>query len=266
MSNYKFKSKKLYETLISEYVPPRIMVKPRLEDYNLSEGLIQEYQKEKANNEKKEEKQIYKLLIIGFIIGSVLCVFISLEDGDVVFFLINLVQFLFIGVFLAFVGGLIISKIMNKYPSVKKKRFIKIEKAVNEYEHDIVSYQYWTRRKKKEYWLKLSGREFENELSVLYKKQGYSAVVSSQGGDQGIDIVLLKNNKKTIVQCKAHNKPVGPAVARDFYGTMIHHRVKSGIIASTTGFTKGVYEFIKGKDIKLITVNEIIELENKLED
>jgi hypothetical protein len=78
-----------------------------------------------------------------------------------------------------------------------------------------------------------------------------------------VDIWLHTLQGKKIVQCKAHRTPVGPAVARELYGTLRHFGAVGAVLASTSGFTKGVVEYARGKPIELLGLSEIIALQEK---
>ena len=122
------------------------------------------------------------------------------------------------------------------------------------------------KRKETGYWFSLSGWEFEEEVSRLFQKAGCSSVVKTKGsGDGGIDLILTdEDGTKTLVQCKAHKKEVGPHVARDLYGAMHSAGISKGIIISLGGVTQGVRDFIKGKDISIIDVNGIIKFQEEV--
>ncbi|MGD0795860.1 MAG: restriction endonuclease [Dehalococcoidales bacterium] len=111
-----------------------------------------------------------------------------------------------------------------------------------------------------DYWKSLGGKKFEIELANLYSKLGFSAKLTPDTDDKGIDIFLNKDDKTIIVQCKAHKNPIGPAVARELYGTLIACGANSAILASPSGFTKGVKNFVIGKPIELISINELIRI------
>ena len=82
--------------------------------------------------------------------------------------------------------------------------------------------------------------------------------------DHGIDIILYKENEKIIVQCKAHKNPAGPHVVRDLYGALVESKANSAILACTSGFTSGVYEYVKRKKIKLMNLEDIINMANRV--
>ncbi|MCE2405817.1 MAG: restriction endonuclease, partial [Dehalococcoidia bacterium] len=78
------------------------------------------------------------------------------------------------------------------------------------------------RRKFQEHWMSPSGAAFERELATLYRRLGYRVESTPSSGDQGVDLVLRKDGKTTVVQCKGHQDPVGPAIARELLGSIVH--------------------------------------------
>ncbi len=127
------------------------------------------------------------------------------------------------------------------------------------------AYEEWWQRTKIQFWQSLSGRSFEHELAALFRRSGLKAEVTSASGDKGVDIWLVRNGRKVPVQCKALKNPVGPAAARELFGTMQHFGVEEGILASVSGFTRGVFEYAQGKPIDLMSVQEIVDLQRKFD-
>jgi restriction system protein len=80
-------------------------------------------------------------------------------------------------------------------------------------------------------------------------------------GDAGIDIILQRSGKTTVVQCKQTKNPVGPAVARELYGALIASKADDGILAVTGGVTSGVHQFFVGKPLRVMGLLEIIGLQ-----
>jgi HJR/Mrr/RecB family endonuclease len=114
------------------------------------------------------------------------------------------------------------------------------------------------RRKLREHWMSLSGDEFERELGTLYRQLGYRVESTPSSGDQGVDLILRKNGKTTVVQCKSHQSPVGPAIVRELFGSLVAFRADNAILACTGGFTRGVKEFVRGKRIALVSASDLI--------
>lgn len=138
-------------------------------------------------------------------------------------------------------------------------------RGARKYEADCDTFEKWWVRTKEMFWFSLSGQQFEHELANLYRKLGLKADVTTASDDKGVDIWLIRNGQRVPIQCKAHKRPVGPSVARGFYGSMVHFEAKSGIIASLSGFTKGVFEYTRDKPIELIDLKWILREQKQLE-
>ncbi len=121
------------------------------------------------------------------------------------------------------------------------------------------------RRKLEDYWMSLSGADFERELGNVMRALGYRVESTPSSGDDGVDLILKRPGKTIVVQCKAHRNPVGPAIARELLGSMIHFKADQAILACTGGFTRGVMEFVRDKPIDLISVSRLARLGAQVE-
>jgi HJR/Mrr/RecB family endonuclease len=138
-----------------------------------------------------------------------------------------------------------------------QSRFFELWKECDNRKNDEVS----NRRKGQKFWLSLGGIEFEDELGKVFQSNGYKVKMTSTVGDGGIDLYLTdKGGKEIIVQCKAHKKPVGVGAIRDLLGTLYNTDADQAILASVSGFTEGVYDFAAGQPIKLLALEEILEM------
>ena len=121
------------------------------------------------------------------------------------------------------------------------------------------------RRKRLDYWLSLRGVRFERELADLYRQQDYQVRFTPKSGDQGIDLILTKDGKTTIVQCKGQKGPASPAVVRELYGSLYAFEGASdATLACTGGFTQGVRDFASGKPITLISAIEMAKMAERV--
>ena len=118
-------------------------------------------------------------------------------------------------------------------------------------------------RQKIDHWQSLDGIGFERELAALFRALGYRVESTPVSGDQGIDLILRKDGKLAVVQCKAHKNGVGPAVARNLLGSMVGYGAQSAVLACTGGFSRGVYEWVEGKPIWLLSMEEILRLADR---
>ncbi len=103
----------------------------------------------------------------------------------------------------------------------------------------------------------ISGWEFEKIIAELFKKLGYTVSVTKGSGDEGIDLFLEKEGLRAGVQCKRWKTMIGQRVIREFYGSLIHAKLKKGFIITTNRFSKAAKDFVRGKSIILIDREEL---------
>jgi HJR/Mrr/RecB family endonuclease len=115
------------------------------------------------------------------------------------------------------------------------------------------------------WWETLDGPQFEEQVTKLLTEKGYQARRTRQTRDEGVDIVVKSGEKNILVQCKAHQQPVGPAPVRDLYGTLMHHQVHHGaheawLVTTAPSFTEGATAFADGKPIRLLRIRDLLQL------
>ena len=233
---------------------PKVSRKPELSDYGLPNNVAETIQEEKQKFEaafEKKTRRAKRFYVLALIVVYIASFFIIKEKLIYFFATFGLVGFLLI----------MIPPLFGKKTKPSKVRY---EDEFNQYLKDEEAYSYWVTLRDYSYWDSLDGHAFERAVAALYRRLGYSAEVSKAGGDGGIDLLLRKDGETIAVQCKAHSKAVAPAVARDLYGTMNANNYSKGMIVSKNGFTKGVYEFVKGKDIRLIDLATLLKMQQSI--
>lgn len=105
-------------------------------------------------------------------------------------------------------------------------------------------------------------RQFEQLVGEAFRRQGYSVEETGLGGaDGGIDLILRKDGRRTLVQCKQWKRQqVGVSVVREMYGLLAHHQAHSVKIACIGTYTKDAERFAEGKPIELIGGEQLLEM------
>jgi len=105
-------------------------------------------------------------------------------------------------------------------------------------------------------------KEFEDLLGEVFRRQGYSVEETLGGGaDGGVDLVLRRSGKKTLVQAKRwRGKLVSVNIVRELFGVMAADGADSGILVTTSAFTTDATSWVRGKNIKLIDGKELAAL------
>lgn len=181
---------------------------------------------------------------------------------------------IFIAMFLALPGGVMVYAIVNGFSGALERRYLlkanknfqralDFQEAVKSYENKKKEYDAWRSKISDKFWRSLSGVEFENELRKLFQSMGYQAFMTPTTGDGGIDLKLYKDEKLTVVQCKAHNKKISIGVARELSAAIADFGANDAIIACFDGVTKPVMEYIKNKPIRVLDAGGIVELQRQ---
>lgn len=200
----------------------------------------------------------------GLLLGLVLVLYIAQRGWGWVFALLSgpVITILCLGVSILFFGSISSGwlrlqpdwKLFKEYTDAKKT--YKQQLGIWAKEQEI-----WA-RKQEIWWQSLDGRSFERELGKRFEQAGYVVRHTGGAGDEGVDLVLEKEGKTVIVQCKAHQAVIGPATVRDLYGAMTHRRDQEAWLISTHGFSEGARAFADGKPIRLISIGEILRSES----
>jgi restriction system protein len=100
----------------------------------------------------------------------------------------------------------------------------------------------------------MSWREFEMLVGEAFRRQGYAIQETGLGGaDGGIDLILRKDGKSTLVQCKQwKTKRVDVKVVREMFGLLTHHGAAAVKIVAVGDYTADAQRFAQGKAIELI--------------
>jgi len=108
----------------------------------------------------------------------------------------------------------------------------------------------------------LSWRQFELLVGEAFRRQGYAVQETGLGGaDGGIGLLLRKEGKLTLVQCKRwKTQRVDVKVVREMFGLLAHHQASAVKIIAVGAYTADAQRFAAGKPIELITGTALLEM------
>lgn len=108
----------------------------------------------------------------------------------------------------------------------------------------------------------LGWRDFERLVGEAFRREGYRIEETGLGGaDGGIDLVLARDGRRILVQCKRWQRSKVPAsVVREMYGLLAHHRADEVRIATLGGYTRSAARFADGKPIVLIDGDALLAM------
>jgi restriction system protein len=105
-------------------------------------------------------------------------------------------------------------------------------------------------------------RQYELLVGEAFRRQDHSVEETGMGGaDGGIDLILRKDGRRTLVQCKQWKRQqVGVSVVREMYGLLAHHQAHAVKIVCIGSYTKEAAQFAQGKPIELIGGKRLLEM------
>jgi restriction system protein len=108
----------------------------------------------------------------------------------------------------------------------------------------------------------MNWREFELLAGEAFRQMGYQ--VNLRGGDNpdgGIDLVLYREGKKYLVQCKHwKTQRVGVKPLREFFGVMAAEGADGGFFVASGHFTEEAKRFAKKTAIELVDTEQLLSL------
>lgn len=108
----------------------------------------------------------------------------------------------------------------------------------------------------------LPWKDFEYLVAEAYRRQGYSVQENTGGGaDGGIDVILNKDGKTTLVQCKNWKaKSVGVSTIRELFGVVTAEGAAEGIVVCSGHYSRDAIAFAEGKPLTLVNGSDLVRL------
>lgn len=97
----------------------------------------------------------------------------------------------------------------------------------------------------------MTGAEFEEFIALLFKKMGYSSQVTKQSGDQGIDVIAIKNNTRIGIQAKCYSNTVGNAAIQEAVAGKSFYYCDKTVVVTNNYFTTAAIELAQANNVIL---------------
>lgn len=102
--------------------------------------------------------------------------------------------------------------------------------------------------------------EFEIFCAKLIQKNGWYATTTKGSGDQGVDVLAIKNKKKAIFQCKKYSKPVGNKAVQEAIAGKEFAGADFAFVVTNSTFTSAAIELSVKTKVFLIHYTELHNL------
>lgn len=104
--------------------------------------------------------------------------------------------------------------------------------------------------------------DFEKFCANLFRKMGYAAELTPPTNDGGYDILLTKENQKTVIECKCYQPKykVGRPAIQKLVGANQIAAADKMIFITTSNFSPGALAYAKETGVELINGSKLVEL------
>ena len=107
------------------------------------------------------------------------------------------------------------------------------------------------------------GHAFETWVADALRGFGWEAEVTPGSGDQGIDVIAMKNGKKLGLQCKLYSSPVGNKAVQEAHAGKVYYGADAAGVLTNAGFTASARDLAAVTGVMLFSHHEIPELFEK---
>ncbi len=103
----------------------------------------------------------------------------------------------------------------------------------------------------------MSGKQFERQIVIWLKNQGYNQVVTTEYYDKGIDIIASNSGISLGVQVKRSNRPVGVSAIRAAVTGIASYGCSQSMVVTNSTFTAQARDLAQANHCQLIDGNAL---------
>lgn len=132
----------------------------------------------------------------------------------------------------------------------------------------IISARFVDKEHPKEIFLNLTPKDFEKLVLLVYRNLGYTATLTKDSYDGGIDVNAEKEGttlkEKLVIQCKNYKSTISVEDIRSLLGVVTNMKATKGVLVTSSLFSKEAIKFAKNNpSIELIDHKQLSKLLNQ---
>jgi restriction system protein len=112
----------------------------------------------------------------------------------------------------------------------------------------------------------LNGLEFESYMKRLFEIQGYVVFPTKSTGDQGADLILMKNHEKTAVQIKKYSGKVSNKAVQEVVASKKFYNCENALVVTNSEFTDSAIQLAKVNKVELWDSIKLKRVINKINE
>ncbi len=161
--------------------------------------------------------------------------FIDIVTKQIITAFYPFLVFIYLLIFILFIFKFIINLILKKIEENKLKKI-----GINDIDN-------------------LDGLTFEKYLEVLFKNMGYKVIRTPYMQDYGADLILEKDNKKTVVQAKRYKSKVGVKAIQEIVAAKGYYKADHAMVITNSHFTFNAKRLAKENNVELWDRKKLIK-------
>jgi restriction system protein len=110
----------------------------------------------------------------------------------------------------------------------------------------------------------LSPTDYEQLVADKLIDLGWNARATGATGDQGIDVIAIKQGAKLVVQCKLYSQPVGNDAVQEVIAGREFEQASYAAVVSNTDFTRAARQLASSARVLLLHHDQLVQLDSLL--
>lgn len=107
----------------------------------------------------------------------------------------------------------------------------------------------------------MEGHEFEHWCADLLRKSGFTDVEVTKGsGDQGVDVIAVKDGIHYAIQCKCYSSDLGNKPVQEVHAGKVMYKCQVGVVMTNRHFTAGAKELADATGVLLWDRDKLEEM------
>lgn len=97
----------------------------------------------------------------------------------------------------------------------------------------------------------MSGQEFEQAIADIFKSMGYKVSATPATGDQGVDIIAVRNGIRIGIQAKCYAGKVGNSAVQEVVAGKQYYNLNRCMVVTNSTFTSAAVKLAKANNVTL---------------
>jgi restriction system protein len=106
--------------------------------------------------------------------------------------------------------------------------------------------------------------EFEAYCANKLRETGWIVLQTPLSGDQGVDLIAMKDGTRVALQCKFYSSPVGNSAVQQIAAGRVHHHANVGAVITNNRYTEAAISLAASNRIHLLHHSDLAHLDRIL--